>query len=83
MGVEVADGQRLQLVEQILAQLHHGVLGDAHHGAGVDEGAQGAEAEDGAHQHQHFGQTRKVTGQDIVVDQGLEHIAAGDAAHGA
>ena len=83
MGVEVAQGELLQLVEQILPQGGHRALGHPHHDAGVHIGAQGRQHEHQSHQHQQLQQTGEVAGEDVVVDGGLEKVAAGHGAHGA
>ena len=83
VGVEVPQGQGLQLVEQILPQLRHRLLGDVHHDPGVGIGAQARQQEQPQQQRQHLQQPGKVAGQDIVVDNGLEQVAAHHRAHGA
>ena len=81
--VIVTDGQLLQPVEQILPQRRHRVLRHMDHDAGIGVGAQGAEGEQAAHQQQHPEKSRKIAGDDIVVEQRLEHIAGGHAGNGA
>ena len=81
--VIVADGQLLQPVEQILPQRGHRVLRHMDHDTGIGIGAQGAEGEQPAHQQQHLKKSRKIAGDDIAVQQRLEHIAGGHAGAGA
>ena len=83
VGVEVAQGEPLQLIEQILTQGGHRALGHPHHDAGVHIGAQSRQHEHQPHQHQQLQQTGEVAGEDVVVDGGLEEVAAGHGTHGA
>ena len=83
VAVIVADGQLLQMVKQVLPDGRHRPLGHMHHDAGISERAQGAEGEQAAHQQQHPEQSGEIAGQDIVVQQRLEHIAGGHTAGGA
>ena len=83
VAVIVADGQRLQMVKQILPDGGHRALGHMHHDPGIGKGAQGAEGEQAAHHQQHSEKARKIAGDDIVVQQRLEHIAGGHAGGGA
>ena len=83
MGVEIPQGQPLHLVEQVLPDLSHSVLGHMDHDAGIGVGAGSTRHIDRRHKAQHFGKARKITGQDIVVDEGLEQVRSAHIAGGA
>ena len=84
MGVKVPQRQALQVIEQVAPDGGNGVLGDVHHDPRVGIGAHRRQGK-GAPQHaQHADKPRKVPGEDIVVDNGLEQVAGEDggaAAH--
>ena len=84
MGVKVPQGQGLHFVEQIPPYGRHRVLGNVDHDPRIGIGAQARQGEGPAQQTQHFNEARKISRQDIVVDNGLEHVAGEDgcpAAH--
>ena len=83
MGVEILQGQPLHFDKQIFSDFRHGGLGNAHHDAGVAVGAGRTGDVDDSHHHQHFRKARKITGQNIVVDQGLQGVAAQSRCQGA
>ena len=82
VGVEIPQGQGLELVEQVLPQGGHRPLGDAYHDPGIGIGAPGGHQEHPAHGHQHPEQALEVPGHNVV-QGGLEEVAAGHGTHGA
>ena len=56
MGVKVADGELLQLFEQVVAHLFHRVLGDGHHEASLQVGGHDAHGVDDRHDQKDHGQ---------------------------
>ena len=83
VAVIVADGQLLQPVEQVLPQGGHRVLCHMDHDAGIGVGAQRTQEIHPAHQQQHPEKSRKIAGDDIVVEQRLQQVAGGHAGGGA
>ena len=82
--VKVGERQRLQLVEQIPAQLVHAALGQPHHGRRLGVGGRGPHRVDAKQLEQGEGQPREVpaAGVDEVVDDGPQQIGAAQiAAH--
>ena len=57
VGIEVADGEPLELSEQIVADLLHGVLGDGDHEASLQVGGDDAREVDGGQHHEDDAQT--------------------------
>ena len=83
VGVEEFQGQILHPAEQVRPDVGHGGLGNLNHDAAVTIGAHRAQHIHQGHDGQHPGKTRKVAGQNIVVDKGTDEIGAAHGAGGA
>ena len=83
-GVKIADGQPLHVGEKLLAKLQQHAGGYGDHQAAVKEAAGDADAVDEQHQPQLTDEPGKVRvgaadpRHDVIVDDGLEHVGAGD-----
>ena len=83
MGIEEFQGEALHFVKQVRPELCHGILRHMDHDAGVAIGAQGAHSVHAAHDCQHFRKPRKIAGENIIVDEGLNEVRARHGAGGA
>ena len=83
VGVEVFQRQSLHPFKEIRPDFRHTGLGDMHHNPGVAKRAHRPGNIHCRHEAQHFRKPRKISGQDIVIDQGLDKIGAPHGAGGA
>lgn len=77
VGVEVLDGQRLHVGEHLITQIFQRALGDAGHGAVLQEDGQDTDGVENRHTGNGIDQTGKITtlfqqhGGDVAIDQRL------------
>ena len=82
-AVEETQGEGLHLAEEIITQSGNRALGDEDHDAVGAEAHQRTACVHRAHDSKLPRETGEVTGDDIVIDEGLEQITAENAAEGA
>ena len=87
VGVKIADGQGLHVVEHVIPDGLQAALGDQDHQAAVEEGTHHADEVDGGHGQQHPGQTREngvllqQQGGNVLVHQYLHEHGTADVGH--
>ncbi|MPN05009.1 hypothetical protein SDC9_152258 [bioreactor metagenome] len=80
VGVEILQGQGLQLCKQVPPKGRHGALGNPNHHPGIGKAQSRAEKIDSPHHGQHFCKTGKIARENIVVDQRAHQIGPAHAA---